>query len=347
MSQVGAFLFNPDSSSELDLYSTNKGLLIPRVTLSPSLISPLPVSSPASGLLVFNNGVNQEPGFYFWTGTGWTMLNYYDGDDVFGPATSTDNAIVRFHGTTGKIIQNSGVLMDDASNISQVSNLNVAGFQMINNPVAGKLLVSDNSGNASWESAPPIDVEEDDILITANASTLNFEGNLNVYEIDDYKATVRIYKNNVTNDVIQLYSSDSTDLNNLTSYERINWNVEQHKDASTFIHSTTSNTSRVTVRTAGIYEVNYMFSIVNKTIMRKTLRARFMKNGVDIIPYVTSYSFSYNMADDKVSHVSSSFLVELNAMDYVELIVNGQTNPGPVQLIPVENVFFMRLMREL
>ena len=90
-----------------------------------------------------------------------------------------------------------------------------------------------------------------------------------------------------------------------------------------------------------------MFSIINKTIMRKTLRTRLLKNGVEIIPHVTSYSFSYNMEDDKVSHVSSSFLIQLDASDYVELIVNGQTNPGPVQLIPYENLFFMRLMREL
>ncbi len=90
-----------------------------------------------------------------------------------------------------------------------------------------------------------------------------------------------------------------------------------------------------------------MFSIINKTIMRKTLRTRLLKNGTDTISYVTSYTFSYNMEDDKVSHVSSSFLIELEAMDYIELIVNGQTNPGPVQLIPVENTLFMRLMREL
>lgn len=33
--------------------------------------------------------------------------------DVVGPAGSTDNAIARFNGTTGKSIQNSGVLIDD------------------------------------------------------------------------------------------------------------------------------------------------------------------------------------------------------------------------------------------
>ncbi len=40
------------------------------------------------------------------------------GGDVVGPASSTDNAIVRFDGTTGKLIQNSGVIIDDSDNLT-------------------------------------------------------------------------------------------------------------------------------------------------------------------------------------------------------------------------------------
>jgi hypothetical protein len=38
--------------------------------------------------------------------------------DVVGPASSTDNAVARFDTTTGKLIQNSGVTIDDNSNIT-------------------------------------------------------------------------------------------------------------------------------------------------------------------------------------------------------------------------------------
>lgn len=38
--------------------------------------------------------------------------------DVVGPASATDNAIVRFNGTTGKSVQNSGATIDDSGNIS-------------------------------------------------------------------------------------------------------------------------------------------------------------------------------------------------------------------------------------
>lgn len=38
--------------------------------------------------------------------------------DVVGPASSTDNAIARFDLTTGKLIQNSGVTIDDSDNLT-------------------------------------------------------------------------------------------------------------------------------------------------------------------------------------------------------------------------------------
>jgi len=39
------------------------------------------------------------------------------GGDVVGPASSTDNAIVRYDSTTGKLLQNSAVTIDDSGNI--------------------------------------------------------------------------------------------------------------------------------------------------------------------------------------------------------------------------------------
>jgi hypothetical protein len=45
------------------------------------------------------------------------------GGDVVGPSSSTDNAIVRYDGTTGKLIQNSGVIIDDSNNVSGVVTL--------------------------------------------------------------------------------------------------------------------------------------------------------------------------------------------------------------------------------
>lgn len=43
------------------------------------------------------------------------------GGDVVGPASATDNAITRYDGTTGKLIQNSGATIDDSGNITAMN----------------------------------------------------------------------------------------------------------------------------------------------------------------------------------------------------------------------------------
>lgn len=74
LAQVGVHTDTPDNSSAMDITATNKGLLIPRVTLTSNLSSPSPVTSPAVGLLVFNSGANQPIGFYYWNGSAWTVI---------------------------------------------------------------------------------------------------------------------------------------------------------------------------------------------------------------------------------------------------------------------------------
>lgn len=45
--------------------------------------------------------------------------------DVVGPASSTDNAIVRFNSTSGKLIQNSLLILDDSGNLSKAGDLDL------------------------------------------------------------------------------------------------------------------------------------------------------------------------------------------------------------------------------
>lgn len=51
-------------------------------------------------------------------------INGRDPDDlVKGPASATDNALVRFDGTDGKTVQNSGITVDDSNNVSGVGTI--------------------------------------------------------------------------------------------------------------------------------------------------------------------------------------------------------------------------------
>jgi len=48
--------------------------------------------------------------------------------DVVGPVTATDNAVVRFDGTTGELIQNSGIIVDDSNNITGIAQATATTF---------------------------------------------------------------------------------------------------------------------------------------------------------------------------------------------------------------------------
>jgi hypothetical protein len=51
----------------------------------------------------------------------WSTLSA--SGDVVGPASSTNNAIVRFDGTTGKLVKNSNITIDDSGNIAAADTL--------------------------------------------------------------------------------------------------------------------------------------------------------------------------------------------------------------------------------
>ncbi|MDP5201133.1 hypothetical protein [Flavobacterium sp. DG2-3] len=67
----------PDDSSILDLNSTNRGLLVPRISI-PSLTDKSIINggNPVNSLLVYNTNtaLTGGAGFYFWNGTTWNKL---------------------------------------------------------------------------------------------------------------------------------------------------------------------------------------------------------------------------------------------------------------------------------
>jgi len=71
---VGIGTTTPNASALLDLTSSNKGLLIPRVTLVAANNGSTPVNTPATGLLVYNTGGTLTAGFYYWNSTQWVQV---------------------------------------------------------------------------------------------------------------------------------------------------------------------------------------------------------------------------------------------------------------------------------
>lgn len=135
---VGVGTNIPDASAKLDITSTDKGILIPRVSLVNINNGTLPISSPANGLLVWNTNAavvgGYGIGFYYWGGSAWAKV-------------ATGNALSATL-TDGKI------WIGDATN-TPVENTLTGDVTLSN---AGVTTIEDNS------------VDGTDIQITANAT---------------------------------------------------------------------------------------------------------------------------------------------------------------------------------
>lgn len=141
LGQVGVQTDNPDPSSALDIVSTDKGILIPRVVLTADLSDPSPVNSPATGLLVFNNGANQASGFYYWSGTRWVVLGgsssldgswLTDGNELkpleksaLGAIDSMDLKIITNNTARMMVMSNGQILIGTETPIDELDKLTV------------------------------------------------------------------------------------------------------------------------------------------------------------------------------------------------------------------------------
>lgn len=66
--------------------------------------------TPAGGEMIYNSTDSEIQAY---DGSTWKTVGSSTGGDVVGPGSSTDNAVARFDGTTGKLLQNSSVTIDD------------------------------------------------------------------------------------------------------------------------------------------------------------------------------------------------------------------------------------------
>ena len=123
--------------------------------------------------------------------------------DVVGPSSATDNAIARYDLTTGKLIQNSGVTIDDSDNLtlpaqadlrfSDSDSSNWVAFQApatITTNVtwtlpsvdgsSGQFLSTNGSGTLSWASSGATTILENKQTISSNYTVSDGSNGLSV-----------------------------------------------------------------------------------------------------------------------------------------------------------------------
>ena len=121
----------PLASAMLDVSSTNKGLLVPRVDIV-DLATALPVTAPTTSLLVYNTNVISGVGYYFWDGTKWTKVSdansnsdhdWYEVGGTLSPDNINDHIF-----TQGKV--GIGVTTIPTENLKVGGNIEVDSYQL-------------------------------------------------------------------------------------------------------------------------------------------------------------------------------------------------------------------------
>ena len=92
--------------------------------------------------------------------------------DLVGPGSATDNAVTRFSTTTGKLVQNSGVIIDDSNNVTGVVALTATGAITGNSASFGEIEIDPSA-------TPSLTLKDSDDAAGTGSIYANSEGGIN------------------------------------------------------------------------------------------------------------------------------------------------------------------------
>lgn len=160
----------PDASAMLDVNSTDKGILIPRMTTTQRTA----ISSPATGLLVFDN---TSTSFWFYNGAAWTAL---ESDDL-GNHIATNNVQLDGNWLTNDG-DNEGIYVDSDGNVGIGTSTPTALFQAQTSSTATEAsLAKFTTGNGR-----SLEILQPNLSHIDNAFTL-FTNNAFEFRVDGYQ----------------------------------------------------------------------------------------------------------------------------------------------------------------
>jgi len=239
--QVGIGTTNPNADAELDITSTTRGLLLPRVALT-NTTNPAPLSTDVAGMTVYNTATAGDvtPGFYYNDGAIWVRLGGAASADWSLTGNAGTTVGTNFIGTTDNV--DFAVKTNNSERIRVASNgkvgisesnptdatLEVGGNLIVGNTFTGGNAVA-QTGGATIEGRTIIGEDDffynvDKLVIYGNttwvpgAVTNGDNGNGLVYAVNGY-----------TSDGVGLYAEDNDGGDGLQTYVYSNTSANRPK----------------------------------------------------------------------------------------------------------------------
>ncbi|SFN18428.1 hypothetical protein SAMN05421741_1023 [Paenimyroides ummariense] len=165
-SQVGIGTLTPNKSSQLDVVSTNKGILIPRVALENSVDATTITAGNVNSLLVFNTNTKNDitPGYYYWFDNKW-MRVVNDADVIALDKNTTNTSLTMVNGEL--------VLTDSDGNIVSIplSQINIVTTLVNNNN--GTYTYTSEDGTVTVVDVPGSVVNQFEDIVNSGPVTIN------------------------------------------------------------------------------------------------------------------------------------------------------------------------------
>jgi hypothetical protein len=237
---------------------------------------------------------------YFRMSSDNTRIEFVIGSgEINPPATSTDNAVVRWDGTGGTAVQNSGVTIDDSDNMDIPGNL----------VVDGNLTVS---GTTTTINTATIDIEDPNINLNngGNQAAANNIAGLNVEMSDATHASLLYSSTSATKwkagevgsevDLVGISSTQTLTNKTLTS-PVINTSVSGTAVLDEDNMASDSATQLATQQSIKAYSDSATQTMTNKTLTSPTLTSPVLNTGVS----GTAVLDEDNMASNSATHLAT------------------------------------------
>jgi hypothetical protein len=134
----------------------------------------------------------------------------------------------------------------------------------------------------------------------------------------------------------------STNLN-VAAASPIQWSAQVHTDATTFTHSTSSNSHQVTVNQAGDYLLLFSDHLTTVTA-RANVRVRVRKNGIDVSSALCNSNLITNTNANNEGSCSLNFLLSgVLAGDVITVTTAQEAAAGTVTSLSPATLTLLRV----